>query len=99
MVSKVNCKNCDKCYIGESGRQLRTRIGQHQEDVCTVPAQPMTISQRKDSTSIRHKAAISGHIHQQNHVIDWENISISDQEENQTGRQIRESITIKLHQD
>ena len=28
-VYKINCKNCDKCYIGETGRQLSIRIKEH----------------------------------------------------------------------
>ncbi len=27
VVYRVTCKNCDRCYIGETGRQLKTRIG------------------------------------------------------------------------
>ncbi len=99
VVYKVKCKNCEKCYIGETGRQLKTRIGEHKEDVKSVPSQAMTRSQRKDSTSVRHKSAISDHIHQNNHVIEWENISIVDREDNRQCRQIRESIAIKSHHD
>ncbi len=54
VVYKVTCRNCGKCYIGETGRQLKTRIGEHQDDVKTVPVQVMTRSQRKHSTTIRH---------------------------------------------
>ena len=28
-VYKINCKNCDKCYVGETGRQLSIRIKEH----------------------------------------------------------------------
>ena len=30
---KINCKNCDKKYIGETGRDLRTRITEHKRNI------------------------------------------------------------------
>ena len=31
-VYRVNCNNCDKFYIGETGRSLTTRIREHKND-------------------------------------------------------------------
>ena len=32
-VYKIDCKSCDKCYIGETGRDLNIRIKEHKYDV------------------------------------------------------------------
>ena len=32
-VYKIDCMNCDKFYIGETGRSLKTRIKEHQNDI------------------------------------------------------------------
>lgn len=29
LIYKINCKNCDKIYIGQTGRSLETRIKEH----------------------------------------------------------------------
>ncbi|CAN7951170.1 unnamed protein product, partial [Ixodes pacificus] len=33
VVYKVNCQDCDKCYIGETGRKQSTRLKEHRRDV------------------------------------------------------------------
>ncbi len=30
-VYKIPCKNCEKCYIGETGRPLHVRINEHRK--------------------------------------------------------------------
>ena len=32
-VYRINCSDCDKCYLGETGRTLPTRIKEHKRDV------------------------------------------------------------------
>ena len=34
-VYRINCTSCEKCYIGETGRNLPTRIKEHKRDVRT----------------------------------------------------------------
>ena len=33
VVYKIDCNNCTKEYIGETGRNLRTRIDEHKKDI------------------------------------------------------------------
>lgn len=32
-VYRIPCRNCDRVYIGETGRNLETRINEHKRDV------------------------------------------------------------------
>ena len=32
-VYKMDCKSCDKCYVGESGQDLNIQIKEHKYDV------------------------------------------------------------------
>ncbi len=97
-IYKVPCiKNYDQIYIGETGRKLGTRTTEHKAEVNVLPSISQTISARKDSTSVRHKSASCDHVHQNNHVIDWEGVTTIDREDNRTKRQIRESISIRQH--
>ena len=97
VVYKIPCMNCNQIYIGETGRKLGTRTKEHKTEVDDLPSTSQTRSARKDSTSIRHKSAISDHAHQQNHIINWGQVSSIDREENRLKRQIRESISICQH--
>ena len=97
VVYRIKCKICSDCYIGETGRQLNTRVKEHHTELENLPSINQTRSQHKESVTTRHKSAISDHACQQNHVIGWDNIDIIDREENHWHRQIRESIAIKQH--
>ncbi|KYN14843.1 hypothetical protein ALC57_12952, partial [Trachymyrmex cornetzi] len=33
VVYKINCKNCDASYVGQTGRKLKTRINEHKNDI------------------------------------------------------------------
>ena len=58
VVYKIPCRQCEKVYIGETGRQLRTRV----------------------STNEHHKSAITDHVCQNNHIMNWEESEILEQE-------------------
>ena len=72
----------EDCYIGETGRQLNTRVKEHRTEQDSSPSASQTRSQRKESTSTRHKSAICDYVCQQNHVIDWDKVHIVDGEKN-----------------
>ncbi len=63
VVYKITCNNCDQIYIGETGRKLSVRMKEHRSEVEELPAASQTRSQRKTSTTIRHKSAICDHVH------------------------------------
>ncbi|XP_072046224.1 uncharacterized protein [Amphiura filiformis] len=94
-VYDIPCKGCDKSYVGETGRPFGVRIKEHQKDSETLKDTKFTRSNRKASTTEQHKSAITDHIAQENHVINWEEASILDKDSNATSRRIREAIQIR----
>jgi len=96
VVYKVKCKGCDKVYVGETARQLRVRIGEHQKDVNTsCNSRKYTRSARKESESVFNKSALTDHVMQENHVIDWDDVDIMDRARDKERLRIRESIWIR----
>ena len=55
VVYKINCKNCQKVYIGETGKNLKFRIDEHKSNV------------RK----FYNNSLIFQHVSQTHHSIDW----------------------------
>jgi len=39
IVYKINCKDCDASYVGQTGRLLRTRIKEHKRNLTSVIAE------------------------------------------------------------
>ena len=95
VVFKVPCASCNVVYVGETGRKLSTRISEHQKDFENESTRPFTRSQRRTSESTYHKSAITDHATQNNHIIDWKNTSVLDNDNNRFSRWIRESIYIR----
>lgn len=79
VVYQVNCASCEATYVGESGRQLKTRIEEHRKSV------------RTGSLS----SAISEHVQEYDHRINWESVNIIDRDDRFIPRKIREAIQIK----
>lgn len=82
VIYKIDCKVCDATYIGQTKRQLCTRIREHKNNI------------KLDST--RH-SVISEHILNQSHTFDWDNTKILDHESNYQKRLISEMLHIKEH--
>ena len=95
VVYDISCKGCDKSYIGETGRAFGTRLKEHQSDAEKVANRKFTRAQRKESTSELNKSAITEHIAQENHDIDWDGAKILDRDSDQFTRKIREAIWIR----
>ena len=81
--------------MGETGRKFGVRLLEHQKESDELSKQHFTRTQRKTSQSILHKSAISDHVSQNNHIIDWNNAKILVKEDKRTSRHIRESIHIR----
>ena len=79
VVYKINCKDCDSSYVGQTKRQLKTRISEHRADI------------RKPSSP----SVISIHRIENNHEFDWENVDILDKEPSYVKRTISEMLYIK----
>ena len=65
-IYQIPCKNCNKIYIGETGRCFQTRQKEHKADVKKESKdQPQT-----------HRTALSKHAIAENHNFDWDQSKI-----------------------
>ena len=78
-IYKIQCSDCDAFYIGETGRQLNTRIGEHKKSV------------RLDGIS----SAVGEHQMDTGHDIAWDEVSVLGIESKDYPRKIREAIEIR----
>ena len=95
VVYKIPCSQCEKVYIGETGRQLGTRITEHRKEAEKISDRNFTRSTRRASTNEHHKSAITDHVCQNNHIMNWEASEIVEQESDKFKRWIKESICIR----
>ena len=95
VIYKIPCQQCDKSYVGETGRILKDRISEHERDVRLNSKHQYTRSQRKQSEGEFNKSAITDHCNKENHTIAWDQVKILSQESNTTARRIKEAIAIK----
>ena len=72
----ISCSNCQKCYIGESGREAKIRLKEHQRSV-----------NRNDRLSL-----VAQHTANTNHVFDWAGCEILDRHKNIKSRKILEAF-------
>jgi len=80
VVYKILCRDCEATYVGQTKRQLKTRLKEHKNNI--------KLDQSKHSV-------ISEHITKYNHSFDWENTKIMDFESGYFKRIISEMIHIK----
>ena len=85
-VYRIPCKNCDKSYVGETGRCLGLRMEEHRKEAERSQSRPFTRSSKSMAESNNHKSAITNHVSINNLVMDWDNISVLDREEDRTKR-------------
>ncbi|XP_011858947.1 PREDICTED: uncharacterized protein LOC105556465 [Vollenhovia emeryi] len=80
VVYKIPCKDCDATYVGQTKKQLGTRVKEHYNDIKRNLASPSVISCHRMDAS---------------HEFDWENVAILDEEPSYQKRLISEMIHIK----
>jgi len=80
VIYKLNCNNCEATYVGQTKRQLKTRIIEHRNYI-----------KRNTST---HSVIIDHRIIS-DHDFDWDNVEILDVERNLNKRLIFEMINNK----
>lgn len=78
VVYKINCNDCDKCYIGQTTTKLKQRISLHKSNIRT----------NKDT------CALSIHSKIENHQPNFNNIQILDIENNLNKRTFLEMVRI-----
>jgi hypothetical protein len=81
VVYKLCCKDCNASYVGQTKRQLKTRLNEHIRN-----SNPNTLKQ----------TVITEHTLEYGHTFDWHNKKILDFETNYYKRLISEMIHIKL---
>jgi len=80
IIYKIFCKNCEATYVGQTKRQLKTRLKEHKNN----------FKQDRSKHSV-----ISEHIIKYNHSFDWDNTKIMDRESKYFKRIVSEMIHIK----
>jgi len=80
VVNKITCHDCDVSYVGQTKRQLGTRIKEHFSDINKKSGSPSVISHHR--------------IHM-NHEINWNQVKIIDNEPSFNKRIVSEMIYIK----
>jgi len=72
MCIKVPCANCDKSYVGETGRKLGVRLHEHKTEVESKTKRAFSRNQRTASLPVwRNSKPLTDHANQANHTIDW----------------------------
>ena len=80
-VYKILCKDCNSVYIGETGRDLATRIKEHKYAIRTA----------------NDNNAIFRHVRDQSHRVDWDNSALIYKCNDYKKRKIIESFCIKKY--
>ena len=75
---RVPCANCDKTYIGETGRKFGVRLQEHRTKVESKTKCTFTRSLRASSLTEYNKPALTDHATQENHVINWSQATVID---------------------
>ena len=68
-VYKIPCKNCNKTYIGKTGRAFGVRLQEHQQEVSQRDVWAHTRSTSRSLTGEQNKSAVTDHAISLNHVI------------------------------
>ena len=95
VVYKIPCSQCEKVCISETEGQLGTRITEDRKEAEKISDRNFTRSTGRASTSEHHKSAITDHVCQNNHIMNWEASEVVEQESDKFKRWIKESICIR----
>ncbi|XP_071580549.1 uncharacterized protein [Temnothorax nylanderi] len=80
VVYKIPCRECEATYVGQTKRQLKTRVKEHRSDINKNSGSPLVISCHRLETD---------------HDFDWDNVEILDTEPSLRKRLISEMLYIK----
>ncbi|XP_044760971.1 uncharacterized protein LOC123318413 [Coccinella septempunctata] len=79
VVYRVDCRDCDGCYIGQTKQYLKTRMSQH----------------IRDCRNLSQATALSTHAVVNDHSFDFDNVRVLYTEQNLSKRLINEMIFIR----
>ena len=77
LMYQISCRDCNAVYVGETGRSVRTRKREHADAVKTFNTK---------------KSALSQHVMEFDHRIDWDNVKILKSESHAYRRRVAESF-------
>jgi len=83
IVYKLNCKHCDKVYIGQTKRHLETRIKEHKNNIKYASGR---------------FSVVSNHRLQNDHDFNWDKPNILHKENNRKKREVAEMFYIKRYE-
>ena len=83
----IDCKGCDKKYVGETKRKLKVRVKEHRSEAEKVSESTVyTRDRKRQSQSEMWGSALTDHAVKENHVIDWESAKIVEKEREDLAR-------------
>ncbi|XP_011646862.1 uncharacterized protein LOC105433306 [Pogonomyrmex barbatus] len=83
VVYKIECDNCEKCYVEQTKRQLKTRLSEHRSHI-----------RRNTNTNPSLQIILDS-----NHDFSWDKVKILNTERDCEKRLISEMLFIKLQKD
>jgi len=94
MRVKVPCANCDKTYVGGTGRKYGVSLQEHRTEVEAKTTWMFTRSQHVSSLSEHNKSALTDCVAEENHMINWSKAMVIDREPVRFSRWIKEAVHI-----
>ena len=92
-VYKVPCANCDKTYVGETGRKFGVRLQEHRTE-CESKTKWARRSHHTVSLAEINKYGLTNHANQENYKINWSKATVTDKEPDRLTRLIKEATHI-----
>ena len=89
------CLSCPQVYIGETGRKMSVRIEEHRKETEKVTATRKTRSTSVSEDTSTFKSTISVHATEQNHLMNFEEVSILDRESIWIRRRMKEALHVR----
>ncbi|XP_062707860.1 uncharacterized protein LOC134288123 [Aedes albopictus] len=96
VIYKIDCNNCDGCYIGMTTTKLKTRISGHRSNVRSLTTLREAGHTNSDAAiiSIREKTALVDHTAENDHVFRLDDVKILDRTQKPSNLPILESCYI-----
>ncbi|XP_072025262.1 uncharacterized protein [Amphiura filiformis] len=95
VVYSIPCQNCNETYVGETWRKFGKRLKEHRAEADKACVNVRTRANRKASQSATNKSAITDHVLDKDHIIDWEEAKILGKEADRYKRGIKEAVKIR----
>ena len=92
VVYCIKCLDCEQVYVGQTGRQLKTRITEHKRCGARPPKNPLELDKLERDSAIAVHGLLEGH------NIDYDNPSILERGLHSHGQRcVAEAVHITRH--